>query len=91
MCLDEGIDEPMAQGIIAYRGETPFEGSNWQQAFRDVIKNEDVYNRINSIIGVTSNAFSVTSTGRVERVEKVIRAVINREEKQISCRYWRTE
>ena len=91
MCLDEGIDGPMAVGIKEYREETPFGGANWQEAFRDVINNDDVYNRISPIIGVTSNAFSVESTGRVERVEKKIRAVINREEKQISCRYWRTE
>jgi general secretion pathway protein K len=93
MCLDEGMDEAMAEAIIEYRGETPFEGPNWQQAFRDVINNDDVYNRINYIIGVTSNAFSVTSVGRVERVEKAIRAVIDREGegKGISCRYWRTE
>jgi general secretion pathway protein K len=91
MCLDEGIDGPMAVGIKEYREETPFGGQNWQEAFRDVINNDDVYNRISPIIGVTSNAFSVESTGRVERVEKKIRAVINREEKQISCRYWRTE
>jgi len=91
MFLDERIDEPMAERIIAYRGETPFGGQNWQEALRDVINNDEVYNRISKIIGVTSNAFSVTSTGRVERVEKTIRAVINREGNQISCRYWRTE
>jgi len=91
MFLHERIDEPMAEGIIAYRGETPFGGANWQEALRDVINNDDVYNGISSIIGVTSNAFTVTSRGRVERVEKAIRAVIDREGKQISCRYWRTE
>jgi type II secretory pathway component PulK len=91
MFLHERIDEPMVDGIIAYRGETPFGGQNWQEALRDVINNDDVYNGISPIIGVTSNAFSVTSTGRVERVEKKIRAVIDREGKQISCRYWRME
>ena len=91
MFLDERMDEPMAEGIVAYRGETPFGGSNWQEALRDVINNDDVYNRISPLIGVTSNAFSVTSMGRVERVEKTIRAVIDREGNQISCRYWRTE
>jgi len=91
MCLDEGIDGPMAVGIKEYREETPFGGQNWQEAFRDVINNDDVYNRISPIIGVTSNAFSVESTGRVERVEKVIRAVIDREGKQILYRYRRME
>ncbi len=91
MFLDERIDEPMTEGIMAYRGETPFGGQNWQETLRDVINNDDVYNGISPIIGVTSNAFSVTSTGRVERVEKTIRAVIDREGNQISCRYWRTE
>jgi general secretion pathway protein K len=91
MFLDEGIDEPMAEGIIEYRGETPFGGENWQEALRDVINNDDVYNAISPIIGVTSNAFSVTSTGQVERVEKMIRSVIGREANQISCRYWRVE
>jgi general secretion pathway protein K len=91
MFLDEGIDERMARGITDYRKETPFGGQNWQEALRDEIKNDDVYNGISPIIGVTSNAFSVESTGRVERVQKKIRAVIDREGKQISYRYLRTE
>ena len=91
MCLDEGIDEAMVQGITEYRDETPFGGQNWQEAFRDVINNDDVYNRISPIIGVTSNAFSVESDGWVQNVKKKIRAVIVREKKQISRRYWRTE
>ncbi len=91
MFLDEGIDEPMATGITEYRGETPFGGQNWQEALRDVINNDDVYNGISPIIGVTSNAFSVVSIGRVERVEKVLRSVIYREGSQISYPYWRIE
>ncbi len=91
MFLDEGIDEPMAKGITEYRGETPFGGQNWQEALRDVINNDDVYNGISPIIGVTSNAFSVVSIGRVERVEKVLRSVIDREGNQISYRYWKVE
>ena len=90
MCLDEGIDEATAEGIIEYRMETPFEG---KEELKDVINNDEVYGRISPIIDVKSNAFSVTSTGRVERVEKSIRAVIDREGegKGIACRYWRTE
>ena len=91
MFLDEGIDEPMAEVIIQFREETPFGGQNWQEALRDVINNDDVYNAISPIIGVTSNAFSVTSTGQVERVEKMIRTIIDREGGQISYRYWRVE
>jgi len=88
MCLDEGIDEAMLEGIIEYRREKPFEG---REELKDVINNDEVYGRISPIIDVKSNAFSVTSTGRVERVEKVVRAVIDREGKGISCRYWRME
>ncbi len=88
MCLDEGIDEAMVQGIMEYRGEKPFEGS---EELRDLMNNDDVFGRISPIIDVRSNAFSVTSVGMVERVEKVIRAVIDREANRISCRYWRTE
>lgn len=91
MFLDEGMDEPMADGIKKYREETPFGGQNWQEALRDVINNDDVYNRISPLIGVTSNAFSVESEGRVQNVVKKIRAVINREGNQISYLYWRTE
>ena len=91
MCLDEGIDEATAEAIIEYRMETPFEGPNWKQELKDVMNNDEVYKNISLIIDVKSNAFSIISVGRVERVEKVIRAVIDREEKGIACRYWRTE
>ncbi len=91
MFLDEGIDGPMAKGITDYREETPFGGQNWQEALRDVINNDDVYNGISPIIGVTSNAFSVESDGWVQNVKKKIWAVIDRQEKQISYRYWRVE
>jgi hypothetical protein len=87
MCLDEGIDEGIAEGIIQYRGEKPFDTKVELKELLD----EDVYISIDPIIDVQSNAFSITSTGMVERVEKTIRAVIDREGKQISCRYWKTE
>ena len=88
MCLDDGIDEVMVEGIIEYRGEKPFEG---KEELKALMNNDEVFGRISPIIDVKSNAFSVTSMGRVERVEKAIRAVINREANRISCRYWRTE
>ncbi len=88
MCLDEGIDEVMVEGIMEYRMEQPFEA---KEELRDVMNNDEVFGRISPIIDVKSNAFSITSTGMVERVEKAIRAVINREGNRISCRYWRTE
>ncbi len=88
MFLDEGIDEPMAEGIIEYRMEKPFENKD---ELKPVINNDELYGRIEKIIDVASNAFNVTSVGRVERVEKTIRAVIDRQGEQISCRYWRTE
>lgn len=91
MCLDEGIDEGIAEGIIEYRMETPFERQNLVEDLKALINNDEVYTRISPIIDVESNAFSITSTGRVERVEKAIRAVIDREGERISCRYWKTE
>jgi len=87
MCLDEGIDEGIAEGIIQYRGEKPFDTKGELKELLD----DEVYKRIELIIDVQSNAFSVTSMGMVERVEKTIRAVIDREAKRISCRYWKTE
>ena len=87
MCLDEGIDEGIAEGIIQYRGEKPFD----TKAELKELLDDEVYERIELIIDVQSNAFSVTSMGMVERVEKTIRAVIDREGKRISCRYWKTE
>jgi general secretion pathway protein K len=87
MCLDEGIDEGIVEGIIQYRGEKPFDTKGELKELLD----DEVYKRIDPIIDVQSNAFGVTSTGRVERVEKAIQAVIDREGKRISCRYWKTE
>lgn len=88
MCLDEGMAETTAQEIINYRTEKPFDG---KEELKDVMNNDEVYGRMSPIIDVKSNAFGVTSLGRVERVEKAIRAVIDRTGKNISCRYWRTE
>jgi general secretion pathway protein K len=88
MSLDEGMDETTAQEIINYRTDKPFEVKD---ELKDVINNEEVYGRISTILDMKSNAFSVTSVGRVERVEKAIRAVIDRTGKTISCLYWRTE
>jgi general secretion pathway protein K len=87
VCLDEEIDEAIAEGIIQYREEKPFDT---KAELKEVVE-DDVYGRIQSIIDVKSNAFSVASTGQVERVEKVVRAVIDREGNQISYRYWRVE
>jgi general secretion pathway protein K len=88
MCLDEGMDEATAQEIINYRTDKPFDG---KEELKEVMNNDEVYGRMSSIIDVKSNAFGVTSVGRVERVEKAIRAVIDRTGKTITCRYWRTE
>ena len=87
VCLDDEIDEVIAEGIIQYREEKPFDT---KEELKEVVEDE-VYGRIQSIIDVKSNAFSVASTGQVERVEKVVRAVIDREGDQISYRYWRVE
>jgi general secretion pathway protein K len=87
MCL--GIDEGIAEGIIQYRGEKPFDTKEELKELQ--LLDDEVYTKIDPIIDVQSNAFSVTSTGMVERVEKTIRAVIDREGKRISCRYWKTE
>ena len=88
MCLDDEIDEEIAEGIIQYREEKPFDTKG---ELKDVLNDDDLYGRIESIIDVKSNAFNVVSIGRVERVEKVVRAVIDREGGQISYRYWRIE
>ncbi len=88
MCLDDEIDEGIAEGIIQYREETPF-GTKGE--LKDVLNDDDLYGRIESIIDVKSNAFNVISIGQVERVEKVVRAVIDREGGQITYRYWRVE
>jgi general secretion pathway protein K len=87
VCLDDEIDEALAEGIIQYREEKPFDTKG---ELKEVVEDE-VYARIQSIIDVKSNAFSVVSIGRVERVEKVVRAVIDREGDKISYRYWRVD
>ena len=88
LCLDDEIDEAMAEGIIGYREESPFAA---KEELKPVINNDEVYTRISPIIDVKSNAFSVTSVGMVERVEKIIRAVVDRQGDRIACRYWRME
>jgi general secretion pathway protein K len=88
LCLDDEIDEAMAEGIVESREESPFVA---KEELKPVINNDEVYTRIRPIIDVKSNAFSVTSVGRVERVEKTIRAVVNREGDRIACRYWRMQ
>lgn len=87
VCLDDEIDEGIAEGIIQYREEKPFDTKD---ELKEVLEDE-VYARIQSIIDVKSNAFSVVSIGRVKRVEKVVRAVIDREGGKISYRYWRVD
>ncbi|NIS60474.1 MAG: type II secretion system minor pseudopilin GspK [Proteobacteria bacterium] len=88
LCLDDAIDDGIAQEIIQYREEAPFDTKG---ELKDMLNDDDLYGRIESIIDVKSNAFTVVSIGQVERVEKVVRAVIDREGAQISYRYWRVE
>jgi len=88
VCLDNGIDEGIAEVIIQFREEKPFDTT---VELKNVLNDEELYARISAIITVQSNAFSVVSIGRVERVEKMIRTIIDREGNQISYRYWRVE
>ena len=87
VCLDNGIDEGMAEVIIQFREEKPFDT---KEELKEVVGDE-AYGRVQPIIDVKSNAFSVVSKGQVERVEKMIRTIIDREGGQISYRYWRVE
>lgn len=88
VCLDDAIDEATAEAIIQRREENPFTD---KVELKEEVLEEEVYNRIESIIDVKSNAFNVVSIGRVERVEKVVRVVVHREGGTISYRYWRVE
>lgn len=88
VCLDDEIDEAIAEVIIQYREEKPFDTKG---ELKDMLNDDDLYGRIESIIDVKSTAFSVVSFGRVERVGKAIRTVIDREGDRISYRYWRVE
>jgi len=86
--LDDEMDEGIAEGIIQYREEEPFDTKG---ELKDMLNDDELYGRIESIIDVKSNAFNVVSIGQVERVEKVVRAIIDRTGGQISYRYWRVE
>ena len=88
VCLDNGIDDGMAEVIIQFREEKPFDTTD---ELKGVLNDEELYSRISALITVQSNAFSVVSIGQVERVEKMIRTIIDREGDQISYRYWRVE
>ena len=85
--LDDEIDEGIAEEIIQYREEEPFEN---KEELKEVVE-EELYGRIESIIDVKSNSFGVVATGQVERVVKVVRVVIDRGENQLSYLYWRVE
>jgi hypothetical protein len=82
------IDDGIAEGIIGYREEKPFDT---KEELKDVLNDDELYKRIEGMITVQSNAFNVVSIGLVERVEKVVRAVIDREGDKISYRYWRVD
>jgi len=88
VCLDDEIDDGIAEGIIEYREEKPFDT---KEELKDVLNDEELYKRIKDMITVQSKAFNVVSIGRVERVEKVVRVVVDREGDTISYRYWRVE
>jgi len=88
VCLDDEIDDGIAEGIIGFREEKPFDTKD---ELKDVLNDDELYKRIEDMITVQSNAFNVVSIGRVERVEKVVRVVVHREGGTISYRYWRVE
>jgi general secretion pathway protein K len=89
MSLSEDLTGDIADEIIAFRLENPF------QQVADVKNNisisDHVYNEISGFIDIKSNYFSISSTGEVNQSRKTINARIERSGTKSKIKYWRVE
>jgi general secretion pathway protein K len=89
MSLSEGLTGDIADEIMAFRTENPF------QTKLDVKNNisisEQVYTDIAKFIDVKSNYFSITAKGEVNQSQKIINAVVMRQNNKANIIYWRVE
>lgn len=89
MSLSDNLSGEIADEIIAFRGENPFQTK--QDFKNNVSMSEDVYNEIAKFIDVKSNYFTITSSGNVNQSQKTVRAEIMRQNNKAKIIYWRVE
>ena len=77
MSLSADLDEIIADDIVEYRYEYPFEAV---EELKNVETVSDIlYDEIESLITVKSDLFRITSTGSVDEFSRIITAVVSRE------------
>ncbi len=89
MSLSDDISEEIADEIIAFRVENPFQVK--QDFEHNISISYDTYNAVGKFIDVKSNHFSIVSSGSVNQSKKTIRAEIRRENNKAKILYWRVE
>lgn len=82
--LSDDIDRSLAEAIVDYRDKKPF------KSIEDVKKvvGDRIYNEISETLTVRSNFFSIQAQGLSGESSKNIRAVIERDSKDLRIRYW---
>jgi general secretion pathway protein K len=88
-CLSEEIDEGLAQVIIEYREEAPFQSVTEIKTIPGM--NEAIYNEIKDRITIQSSTFSIRVEGEVRGITKGIYTVVKRHEKSVEPVFWRIE
>lgn len=89
MSLSEDINGDIADEILAWREENPFQAK--VDVKNNISMSEKTYNDIAKFIDVKSNYFSITSRGEVNQSRKTINAVVKRQGDKTSVLYWRME
>lgn len=88
-CLSEEIDDGLAQIIIEYREETPFQSVAEIKTIPGMT--EVIYNEIKDRITIQSSTFSIHVEGEVRGITKGIYTVVKRHEKAVKPIFWRVE
>ncbi len=85
--LHSDIDEGLAQEIVKYREDRPFEKiTDLKEVFGIV---DRLYNKISPLITVKSNSFSIFSQGALGETRKRIKTILERQGKSLEIKYWR--
>ena len=88
-CLSKDIDEGLAQIIIEYREEAPFQSDAEIKTVPGMT--EAIYNEIKDRITIQSSIFSIHVNGEVRGITKGIYTVVKRHEKVVKPIFWRVE
>ncbi len=85
--MDEGITESIAQNIINYRAENPFQSPIDLKKVPGI--DDRIYGNLVGRIRVFSEYFEIRSTGIVSGLERTIKAVVHRQGNQVKIIYFR--